>query len=166
MANIRVEPITSAEDIPTCAQVCTDAVQSDSFITFMNRYSTQNFYDSTVCKMTDAVNPENTTDFAFKAVERTENEHGEIQEEIVGVAHWYVGYAIVPKIDPFAKKPVASTGEIGPEEVAVGDENEVAARSAPSLSARKAKAVMDEMYREHGNLYIGNIRGKKHVCKS
>lgn len=165
MANIRIEPITSTADIPICAQLCTDAVRPDPFHTFLERYSPEPFYDSTVVRLTDAISPENKTDFAFKAVLSIENDNGEIQDVIVGCSHWYVGYVVVPKVDPFAKKVVEKGDEIGPEEIAVGDEQgsvEVNERSPREVE--KAK-VMYEVHRQHGNLYIGKIRGKKHVCK-
>jgi hypothetical protein len=165
MANVRIEPITSIDDIPACAQLCSDAVRSDPFHTFIERYSSQPFYQSTVTRLKDAINPENKTDVAFKAVLPVDDGHGGVRDEIVGVTHWYVGYVNVPKVDPFAKKVVDKGNEIGPEEVAVGDEKGGTIPAPAAETADRSKAVMDRLVREHGNVYVGKIRGKKHVCK-
>lgn len=165
MTDIRVEPITSAADLPTCAQICSDAVRSDTFAIFLERYNTESFYNNTIKKLTDAIDPENKTDLAFKAVLTVDDGRGGKREEIVGVSHWYVGYVVVPKYDPFAKKVIEARNEIGPEEVVMGDGSGTVTPHTPSKALDRSKAVMDEMQRVHGNMYVGKIRGKKHVCK-
>ena len=165
MADIRIEPITSAEDLPVCAQICSDAVRSDTFATFLERYSPESFYDSTIAKLTNAIDPENKSDFAFKAVLTADDGVGGKRDEIVGVSHWYVGYVVVPKYDPFAKTVNAASNEIGAEEVVVGDEPGAVAPQITSKALDRSKGVMEEMLRVHGNMYVGKIRGKKHVCE-
>lgn len=165
MAEIRVEPITSADDVQACAQISCDALKSDTFAIFQDRYSTEPFYDSTIKRLTGAIDPENTTDFAFKAVLTVDDGLGEKREEIVGVAHWYVGYVVVPKYDPFEKKVIKPSNEIGPDEVVVGDESGAVTPESPSQQLNRSKAVMDEVQRIHGNMYVSKIRGKKHVCE-
>lgn len=165
MAEVRIEPLTSAADIPVCAQLCTDAVRPDPFHAFLERYSPEPFYDNTVVRLTDAINPNNKTDFAFKAVLSVDDGEGGTRDEIVGVSHWYYGYVVVPKVDPFAKKVVEQGDEIGPEEIAVGDEEGSLEVNKGSPKKVDKEKVMYEVQRQHGNLYISKIRGKKHVCK-
>ncbi|ETN39721.1 uncharacterized protein HMPREF1541_05947 [Cyphellophora europaea CBS 101466] len=169
MAEVRIELITSTTDVPACARLCVTAVSSDPFHTFLDRYGSESFYDSTVTRLMDAINPDNTTDFAFKAVCDITDDNGGIREEIVGVSHWYIGYIKIPKMDPFANKVVGEPNEIGPEEVAIGDETgtlDTGNQSSQVIDTVKKAKVMDEFHRTHGNIYISKIRGKKHVCKS
>lgn len=165
MAAVRIEPITSSDDIPTCATICTEAVRPDPMHTFLDRYRAESFYESTVARLTDAINQDNRTDFAFKAVQAVDNPKGGTRDEILGVSHWYVGYVVIPKVDPFSKQVPEEVNEIGPDEVSIGDEEGAVEVEHNHQKLSRARAVMDEMGRLHGNFYVGSIRGKRHVCK-
>jgi hypothetical protein len=164
MTEVRIEPVTFEGDFVACAKVCEKAVRPDPFHAFLERYSSMTFEESTIERLTDAANTANTTDFAFKAVLDVDDGHGGIREEIVGVSHWYVGYVVVPKVDPFAKRIIDESSNTAPEDVVMGDGGDAGKAAAIPQTIDKSKTVMDEMRRVHGNLYIGKIRGKKHVC--
>ena len=162
MQSVRIEAITAA-DVTECTQLCVDAVAPDPFATFLERYSAESFYDGTFKRLSDAVDPTDETNFAFKAVMDVD-EIGGTRAKIVGVSHWYVGYVVIPKVDPFAKKIIDEGHEIGVAEVALGDGNDIlSVHSGPTGKVKRDHAVMDELVRQTGNLYVGNIRGKKHV---
>lgn len=169
MAEVRVVPITDPSDVPACAQLCYEAVLDDPFIRFMNLYNPTHFLDETNKRISDAIDPANTTDFAFKAVLDVPDDSGSTREEIVGVSHWYYGTAAIPKYDTFMKHVEEEPNEIGPGEVAAGSggstPKSMVVESEPVV-VRNAEEAMAHVYRQHGNAYISVIRGKKHVCES
>lgn len=166
MGDIRIEPITSKADVPRCVQLCCDAVADDKFAHWMDRYSSPSFYDETTTRITDAINPDNTTDFAFKAVVDVPDDNGSTHEEIVGVSHWYYGFVKIAKVDPFGKKVYEQPDEIAPDEVASGDTaTPPDVGNLPKVQCKDAAAAMAELLRQHGNTYVSTIRGKKHICE-
>lgn len=173
MVEVRIEPITSASDIPVCAQLCWEAVQDDPFIAFLRRYDeSYKFHEETITRLSDAINPENTSDFAFKAVIDVPDENGGSHEEIVGVTHWYYGKVIMSKYDPVTKEVNKEPNEISPSELAVGSSPSTG-HTTPVTSSPPSKVVIktaveatQHVFRQHGNAYVGAVRGKKHVCES
>jgi GNAT superfamily N-acetyltransferase len=165
MSAIHIEPITDEKDFPVCAQLCDDAIASDPFSFFLEHYGDQKFRESTLAHLRAAANHENSTDFAFKAVIDESDGSGQTTEKIVGFSHWYIGYIVLPKVDPFEERVVSQRRAIDTH-LALGDGTDVA--PVPSSSTNdslkhRRQALMADHRRQLGNLYISNVRGKKHV---
>ena len=164
---VRIERITSVADIPACAQLCYDAVVGDPLLEYMDRHGGVSFYDETVTRISDAIAPTNTTDFAFKAVMNVPDGNGGTREEIVGVTHWFYGYVQVPKVDPLnPQKIVQKAAEIPVDDVVLGSgENSPSTPTESQMVVKNSAEAMAELSRQHGNAYVGTIRGKKHICE-
>ena len=108
----------------------------------------------------------------------------EAAETIVGFTQWRLGYIETPKMDPFAPREAkkASLGfEAGPTNVVVAEASsqENAGDITMNGEANTGDEVPDlkklkplysnphaELGRRVSNVYIGTIRGTRHVCKS
>jgi GNAT superfamily N-acetyltransferase len=168
MSEIRIEPINDEKDFPICAQLCSDAIAPDPFSFFLEQYGDQSLYESTLNRLRDAASPDNSTDFAFKAVIDEVDGSGQTTEKIVGVSHWYIGYIVLPKVDPFEMKFVSQAQETGTTDLALEDGNDnppVPSSVTSNTLKHRRRALMADHRRQVGNLYISNVRGKKHVCK-
>jgi hypothetical protein len=93
------------------------------------------------------------------------------KEKIVGMAYWTVGYIDLPKVDPFEQHaaPASVVAEKSPESapleepIATIGQRATASKPGPKPEPFDFYAVCRKPVR---NLYISQIRGKKHVCKS
>jgi hypothetical protein len=172
MADVRVVQITDPADVPTCAQLCYEAVEDDPFVRFMNLYNKEmDFIDETKKRLNNAVDPANTDEIAFKAVLDVPDEDGTSHEEIVGVSHWYYGNVVIPKYDTFMKEVHEEPNEIMPDEIAAGSGGSTPSVASvvspePAVVVKNAEEAIAHVYRQHGNAYISVVRGKRHVCKS
>jgi hypothetical protein len=172
---ITIQPITSEDDLPRCAQLADIGLKPDPLHEFKARYSPHNVYDETLEVLTDALHDERQRFRLFKAVVKEPAAiGGEEMEVIVGFTQWKYGYLDVPKMDPFTPRkqaaehsdlqtPVTSVAAVETTNCAfvpvTPNETEKSKEENPFYSNPH-----DEISRRIGNSYIRNIRGKKHVC--
>lgn len=165
---LRIEAVTDFQLVPELAHVADLAIQPDGFYAFHNRYARKSLYEETVDRLTAAIGDRNS--YVFRAVLTTVGEDGTRTEQLVGMTQWYVGYLIVPKVDPFA--PKLSQSRRGN----VSDVSEVASagatgagstvRTATKIESGTSPNPFDAVARETGNSLVRAIRGKRHICMS
>jgi hypothetical protein len=197
-SSVRVEPVSDPSELRTLASVFDIAIRAsgDKFNDVLIRYA-EDPYKETMKHLEAALSAqvdENSLEqhFLFKAVITVPKypagdckELGRrnvggvlpetpVEEKIVGMAHWTVGYINLPKVDPFEQQTVASLApattdgpstEATPLEEPVTTGAETVADSKPESGTQPFDfyAVCRKPVR---NIYISQIRGKKHVCKS
>jgi hypothetical protein len=136
------------------------------------------------CLLKAVVPASSTSESEQSTAQTTQGSGADAAEIIVGFAQWRCGYVEVPKMDPFAprKEPERSPSvDAGVTNVAVAEVNGQDTGSAVSAdmdliaagkveSSRKTHPFYsnphDELARKLMNVYIGTMRGKRHVCKS
>jgi hypothetical protein len=192
-SSVKVEPVTDSSELPALASIFDIATKAsgDKFHEVLKRY-VDDPYQETMERLQAALSApveDNPAEqhFLFKAVEtvpkyspRDNKKHGRdnpggvlrempTKEKIVGMAHWTVGYIDLPKVDPFEQQaaPASVVTEKSPDsaplEEPIATIGEGATASKPELEPFDFYAVCRKPVR---NIYISQIRGKKHVCKS
>ena len=165
---LRIVPVTDPADIPELAHLFTLSLKGSSFEAFIEKYGKKNVYDDAVDKIGSSLKDENH--HTFKALLSTKTAEGEQLEKVVGLAQWFFGYIVLPKTDPFASTQAVSkdkdpTIPVTATDVAVESTGNA---SVEWLNTEDGSATPDpytEHVRKMSNVYIGTIRGKKHVCK-
>ena len=153
-SSVRIVEVTDLSEIPELARLSDLCIQPDPLHAFLEKYSGNTVFDSTASKLTAAINDPNSK--VFKAVKPIRSEDGQIVAELVGLSQWYVGYLVVPKVDPFA------LCDVGGELKGVPAGSSFVIPDVPKLEDAKADPY-SEILRKSGNSYVAAIRGKKHV---
>ncbi|KIW72808.1 hypothetical protein PV04_00980 [Phialophora macrospora] len=191
-SKIAVKPITSETDLPVCARLADIALKPDSFHEFKARYCSQNVYEETLEKITEALRDDRGRYCLLKAVvpasstlepeQSTAGSGADDAEIIVGFAQWRCGYVEVPKMDPFAAREATERNpslETGVTNVAIAEvngqdtRNSAVSTDVDSVAAGKVENSRntppfysnphDELARKLMNAYISTMRGKRHV---
>lgn len=194
MECIKVEPVSDPSELPAVASVFDIAIKAsgDKLHEVFVRYG-EDTYQETINRLqaalsasTDAKSPEQH--FVFKAVETlsrhslldgekdAQENHGVVlqetpmEEKVVGMAQWTVGYIDLPKVDPFEQRAASASASMATEDPAVtasleepiATSGEPVTASAPELEPFDFYSVCRKPVR---NIYLSQIQGKKHVCK-
>lgn len=164
--SLQIEEVKDKAEIPELTHLSVLTLKDDGFSQWIEQYAKTSMFDDTKSKLTAALDDPDA--YIFKATLTIENEFGERSETLVGLAQWFLGYAVIPKVDPFAEKPVSdkSTAPQSLTEVAVSDAKMKDSRngSVKVESFQPNPDLSSDMLRRLGNAYIGTIRGKKHIC--
>ena len=166
--SLRIEEVTDLQLVPELASLTDLALQPDAFYAFANTYRSKSMYEETIDRLTAAV--KDPQSHVFRAMWNTHGEDGTTAEQLVGMTQWYVGYLVVPKMDPFAPKisesrpgdvsdvfGVASAG-------ATGEASTV--QMATKIEPGEEPNPFDSVAKELGNSHVRAIRGKRHICTS
>ncbi|KAK5559794.1 hypothetical protein LTR46_001543 [Exophiala xenobiotica] len=168
-----IEPVTSESDIPTLAYISDIALKSDGFHAYRERYAPLNIYDDCFEKLTKALRNTRGQSFLFKVVLIPNSDDEEAEETIIGFSQWKLGYAEVPKVDPFAvkRKPVEDagveqsvSGVVLAEASVEGEQTRTETR--PTKEEKPEPFYSDpfeESTRKLFNCHLSNIRGKRHL---
>lgn len=165
--SVRIEEVKDKSELLELVHLSVLGLKDDGFTYWIEKYGNTSMFEDTMSKMTTAVDDPNS--YIFKAILSTEDESGKRSERLVGLSQWYLGYAEVPKVDPFAGKTVSDESTV-PEIVTEIVSSDVKIEGDGKIQAKEDKTqsksdVLEDMMRRKGNAYIGTIRGKKHVCK-
>ena len=161
MDNLRYVETKNPADIPELAQLCVLGLEGDGRVEFVEKYGKKDTYQDGVEKFTENMSDPNT--HIFKVMMQVAGG----AEVLVGLSKWYVGFLDIPKTDPFAEKPVKDVRDVT-ETVAEEALEEGGIVRPGTFSTgvdgqyRDANPYVD-MVRRMGNVYVGAIRGKKHV---
>ena len=161
---ITILPVTDPTEIPVLASIFDHALIAggDGFHTIMERYSGHTVYEDTIEKLEKAL--KNPDEAAFKAVEVTRASNGEVvKEEIVGVSQWFVGFIDLPKHDPFSPPSGEAAAVPGLPPVAIPVSEQGASRPETASAMPREIDFYGTIIRPIVNIYISNIRGKRHV---
>jgi len=151
------------------------AMKSDGFHAYRERYAPLNVYDDCFDKLTKALRNRRGQSSLFKVVLVPNSNDEETEETIIGFSQWNLGYAEVPKVDPFAVKrnPVENavvqqsmSGAVVAESSAEGESPRI--ENCPTKEEKPKPFYSDpfeELTRKLFNCYLSNIRGKRHLCK-
>ena len=161
-SRFQIIKVTNPSEVPALAELCVLALQPDPFFAFMERYS-GSLYEGTVRKLSAAV--EDPCSKVFKAIKPERNAEGVIEAKLVGLSQWYVGYCVVPKVDPFVPEAEQKKDDRLPKGsmFATRDMGGVPLPPPASVDDEKGRAAVEELMRKSGNAYISAIRGKRHV---
>ncbi|KIW49867.1 hypothetical protein PV05_11508 [Exophiala xenobiotica] len=172
-----IKPITSESDIPTLSYLSDLALKPDGFHAYRERYAPLNVYDDCFDKLTKAFRNTRAQSALFKVVLVPNSDDGEVEETIIGFSQWKLGYAEVPKVDPFAvkRKPredavveQSMSGVVVAESSVEGEPPRIETRPTKEEKLKPKPFYSDpfeELARKLFNCYLSNIRGKRHLCK-
>jgi hypothetical protein len=74
----------------------------DGFYEVMARYSSS-LYEEAMTRLSSSIKSKD--DYVFKAIEVTADSGGAVlDEKIVGLTYWFVGFIDIPKVDPFEER--------------------------------------------------------------
>ena len=165
--SLRIEEVTDLQLVPELARLTDLALQPDGFYAFANAYAPKSIYEETVDRFTSAI--EDPKSYVFRAVLTTVGEDGTRTDQLVGLSQWYVGYLIVPKVDPFAPKLSEARAENVPDvaDIATAGASEKARTVDKTMRTESGTSPnpFDAVGRELGNSQIRAIRGKRHICQ-
>ena len=165
--SLDIEEVTDLHHVLELARLADLALQPDGFHALVNKYGPKTIHEDTFDKLTAAI--EDPQSHVFRAVLTTIDDDGTAKKHLVGLAQWYVGYLIIPKMDPFAPKnaPAEADKMTDVNEIATAEANgkastiETAVKIKPEINPNPLDAVT----RESGNSHIRAIRGKRHICE-
>jgi hypothetical protein len=101
---IRIESVTSLDDVSHLARILDLATKDagDEFNEVMARYSSS-LYEEAVTRLSSSIKSKD--DYVFEAIEVTADSDGTVlDEKIVDLTHWFVGFIDTPKVDPFEER--------------------------------------------------------------
>lgn len=161
--SLRIEEVTDLQLVPELARLTDLALQPDGFHAFANAYAPKSIYEETVDSFTAAI--EDPKSYVFRAILTTVGEDRTGTNQLVGLSQWYVGYLIVPKVDPFARKLSEPRAENAPDvtDIATAGANEKA--RTMKIESGTSPNAFDAVGRELGNSQVRAIRGKRHICQ-
>ena len=191
-SSVRIEPVTDPSELSALASIFDVATKAsgDEFHQALMRY-VEDPYRETMKRLQSAhstLTEENPTEqhFLLKAVEISPrystgdgqisgvgNPGGFLQEQpthetIVGMAYWTVGYIDLPKVDPFKQQAASAATSVSaePSVETVPLEDPIDAKGETATSTVPEPFDFYTLCRKPvRNVYISQIRGKKHVCK-
>lgn len=169
---VTLKPVSSEADIPALADINGQALEGDPLKEWMKLFTERTERQTTIDAVKSAItDPEYSL---IKAViPDSSSPNG---EKIVGFCHWFCGWIVLEKVDPFAKKPQVqkvTESAIDTRDVASNIAEDLA-QTADKLD-EKPKQTAEEVgkaarlrigearYIDTRNHYIGAIRGKKHM---
>jgi GNAT superfamily N-acetyltransferase len=197
-SSVRIELAPDPSEMPALVSIFDIAIKAsgDKFHEVLMRYAEDHYKETTkrlqAAQSTPVEDSPAERHFVLKAIETVpgyssgdSHEHGRgnsgemleekaMEEKIVGMAHWTIGYINLSKADPFEQQIVASaalatteneSAEVRALEEPISMSAETGAASNPGSDPEPFDfyAVCRKPVR---NTYISQIRGKKHVCKS
>lgn len=175
--NLTLKPVTSPHDIPSLATINDRALDADpAFKQWMAMFTERTDRDTTVEAVTAAIE-----DPEYRVVKAVVPD-GE-GEKIVGFVHWFCGWIVLEKVDPFAKGKSQDQDERQgkSQDQSVKDIKDVASNVSEQLAGEAAtlehqpSPTKDQLIRarrlkkgerkyiETRNHYIAAIRGKRHM---
>lgn len=172
---LTLKPVTSDLDVPALATINDRALDADlAFKRWMAMFTERTDWDTTVSAVTEAIgDPEYRL---VKAVVSSDD-----GEKIVGFIHWFCGWIVLEKVDPFAVEKSDQVQSQQTQNRPVADIKDVASNVAETLAdeaaalEEKPRPTEEEIVRARRlkkgekkyirtrNHYIAAIRGKRHM---